>query len=142
MIGLFCLIFQTLLQVYSHITVQNTPDNSVKKTTTPSSSKTAKTSCVKASASSSITVFIRQDNVSLVRRENSLFPLIAFNPANNQGLSLQKHIVMHSHTARKPTPPWPQRQRALDNIMAAITSLKWPCFSSSVSFTGPFCCFC
>lgn len=49
---------------------------------------------------------------------------------------------MHSHTARKLTQPWPWRQRALDNIMTAITSLKWPCFRSSVPFmffsTGPF----
>lgn len=68
--------------------------------------------------------------------------LSGFNQANKQGWSLQKHIAMHSHTARKLTQPWPWRQRALDNIMTAITSLKWPCFRSSVPFmffsTGPF----
>lgn len=71
-------------------------------------------------------VFIRQGhNISSV---NQPIFLMAFNQANKQGRSLQKHIAMHSHTARKPTLPWPQRQKALDNIMAAITSLKWTSF--------------
>lgn len=60
----------------------------------------------------------------------------AFNQANKQGHSLQKHIAMHSHAARKPPTPRSRRQRALDNIMAAITSLKWSRFPSSVPFTS------
>lgn len=95
-------------------------------------------------AFSSLAVFIRQRKQHQLgeKKGKRLVFLGALNQANKQGRSLQEHIAMHSHTARTQTPLRPWRQRALDNIMAAITSLKWPCSPSLVPLTTShrFCC--
>lgn len=64
----------------------------------------------------------------------------AFNQANKQGCSLQKHTVLYyGAQCGKPMQPWLQKQRALHDIMAVISSLERPCFSWSVTFSRFAC---
>lgn len=89
------------------------------------------------SIASPIAVFIRQGTwISLVRKENSLFSSLLSIKSINKVVPFRNTLLCTPTQRGSRQRRSSGGKRALDNIMAAITSLKWPCFPSSVPFTS------